>query len=153
MELLAKYVMSGGVVSVCEDDTLLQCAQLLRDRNITGAPVLDAEQNLVGVISIRDLLPEQLDEADQDGFYDRVELKAEFMEGGVARIVDGDRLVSEIMATAVVSCGPMAPLEEVAEIMHDHGINRILVVEGGKVCGIVSTSDILELIEKGEIQP
>ena len=37
--------------------------------------------------------------------------------------------------------------------MHDHGINRIIVVEQDRVCGIISTTDILEMIEKGEIQP
>ena len=153
MDLLAKNVTSANVVSIRADDSVLQCAQLLRDRNITGAPVVDEDQNLVGVISIRDLLPERRDDEDQEGFYNPIEIKAEFMEGGVARIVDGNRLVQEIMATDVISCGQETPLEELAEIMHDHGINRILVVEAGKVCGIVSTTDILELIEKGELEP
>ena len=151
MELLAKDVMSGSVVTVCEQDTVLQCAQLLRDRDITGAPVLDVEQNLVGVISIRDLMPERAEE--DYGFYDPVDIKAEFREGGVARIVGGERPVKELMASHVVSCGPETPLEDLAEIMHAHGINRILVAEAGKVCGIVSTTDILELIERGEILP
>jgi CBS domain-containing protein len=114
MELLAKDVMSCSVVTVCEQDTVLQCAQLLRDRDITGAPVLDVEQNLVGVISIRDLMPERAEE--DYGFYDPVDIKAEFREGGVARIVGGERPVKELMASHVVSCGPETPLEDLAEI-------------------------------------
>ena len=102
MELLARDAMSKMVVSVSVNDTVLQCAQLLRDRNITGAPVVNEDQSLVGVVSIRDLLPPRPEDSDEGGFYDRVEIKAEFLEGGVARIVDGDRPVREIMVTDVV---------------------------------------------------
>jgi CBS domain-containing protein len=50
--------------------------------------------------------------------------------------------VSEVMTTDIVSCEPDADLREVSRKMQEAQVRRILVVEGGRLLGVVSTADL-----------
>jgi len=50
--------------------------------------------------------------------------------------------VSEVMKTNIVSCEPDADLREVSRKMQEAQVRRILVVEGGRLLGVISTADL-----------
>jgi len=58
----------------------------------------------------------------------------------------GSHTVSEAMSRAIRSLPPDAPVEEAADFMRQHGIHRVLVMEGERLLGLVSTSDIANAV-------
>ena len=58
----------------------------------------------------------------------------------------GSHDVSEAMSRAVRALPPDTPVEEAADFMRDHGIHRVLVMEGDRLVGLVSTSDIVSAV-------
>jgi CBS domain-containing protein len=61
--------------------------------------------------------------------------------------LDG-RTVAEAMTPSVWSLPPATPIREAASLMLEHRIHRVLVVEGGLLVGIVSTSDIVRAVSE-----
>jgi len=74
--------------------------------------------------------------------------------GGVngASIRDGHQ-VGELMSRHVVTAGKNTPVKRVANLMRGQTIGSVVVVEKGKPVGIVTTSDLLELLGRGAIRP
>lgn len=50
--------------------------------------------------------------------------------------------VSEVMTTKIVSCEPDADVHEVSRKMQEAQVRRILIVEGGRLLGVISTADL-----------
>lgn len=50
--------------------------------------------------------------------------------------------VSEVMTTKIVSCEPEADVHEVSRKMQEAQVRRILIVEGGRLLGVISTADL-----------
>ncbi len=69
-----------------------------------------------------------------------------------ASIRDGRR-VGELMSPHVVTAAKDTPLKRVANLMRGHTIGSVVVVDSGKPIGIVTTSDLLELLGRGAIRP
>ena len=113
--LTAADIMTRDVISVVPDMTVAETSELLTRYRIHGAPVVDAAGQLVGMVSLVDL---------------------------VGRI--GER-VTDIMTSDPVSAEQDAPVEEIAGMMLDQMVRRLPIVEGGRVIGIVSASDIIRV--------
>jgi CBS domain-containing protein len=108
-------------VSVQTDDSVASAARLLSRRNIGALPVTDADGRLSGMITDRDI---------------------------VLRCVAAGRdpegtCVGEIMSERVVSVSPDAEASEAAELMSREKIRRLPVVRDGRLCGVLSLSDIV----------
>lgn len=69
-----------------------------------------------------------------------------------APIRDGHQ-VGELMSRHVVTAEKNTPLKRVANLMRGHTIGSVVVVDKGKPVGIVTTSDLLELLGRGAIRP
>ena len=69
-----------------------------------------------------------------------------------ASIREGRR-VGELMSEHVVTAAKNTPLKRVANLMRGHTIGSVVVVDNGKPIGIVTTSDLLELLGRGAIRP
>lgn len=67
MTNLAKDVMTGNVIAVPDYFDLRDLGKLLMDNNISGAPVVDRDKNLVGVVSLTDLVLYNLSRDDELG--------------------------------------------------------------------------------------
>ena len=156
MAIQAKDIMHTDVECVRTSMTVGQLAEFLEDRGIRGAPVLDAEGLLVGVVSVSDIVFSS-DTFGEDNvvlesdFQSTAESKddqdwSEFDTGAV-----NDMPVEEIMSTLLVSAGPDASLAELAGLMHDRHIHRVVIVEDAKLAGIVTTSDILKAVKEGRV--
>jgi CBS domain-containing protein len=123
MHVTAKDIMTTDVVRVTEDMEVRAVAQLFGNEAITGAPVIDEEGHVVGVISQSDLLAHTLTPSP-------AALPA--------------TTVKEFMTAVAVTVEEETPLAEVAARMAQHGIHRVVVVDNAQlVRGIVTSMDIV----------
>jgi acetoin utilization protein AcuB len=129
--MLVQDVMQRGVVVVSPETRLSEAMRLLQRRGIRHLPVLD-QGKLVGIISDRDLKGAMLSAV----------LNRNDAETWAAL----DRLTAaDVMMRAVVTIAPMFPVEEAARLMVTKKISALPVTEDGRLIGIVTETDVLEL--------
>ena len=147
--MLAKDIMSRDVITVRKDSTIKEVVELLVEHKISGAPVVDETDRLIGMISEGDLL-----------YKDRKLQTPAFLEilGGVIYLENPQRLsqdlkkmtasvVTELMTKKVFTVREITPVQEIASLMIKRKINRVPVVdEAEKVVGIVSRQDLVRSI-------
>src|SRR4051812_18741251 len=107
--------MTRDVVTISKGATVQEAAQLMVRHGISGLPVLDADQHLVGVLSTTDLLRRTRDRIGRPWWHGR---------SGARR--DGRR-VGPVMTAPAVTVRPDAPLVAAAERMEQHRITRLPV--------------------------
>lgn len=143
--------MQTGVISVPPDMSLAELARLLVREGISGAPVVDPEGRPVGVVSLRDLATRaaRLEER-TSGYYldvDRVDLV-----GGAFHFqpdsLSLQGVVSDIMTPRVYSADAEASVREVIALMKRRSIHRVLVTRQGEMVGIISTVDLMDLLDR-----
>lgn len=145
--MLAKEMMQKNVISVNPDMTLRELAKVLIDRGISGAPVVDESGRLLGVVSQTDLVRRDREAApmtDVPGFY-RDEGKSAYAGGYQIEDPDFTR-VRDIMTPAVISATEEASVRQVGSMMLRQHIHRVIITRGGKLCGIVTSMDILRAL-------
>lgn len=141
--MLAKDLMRKDVVTVPPFMTLKELAFLLNDRRITGAPVVDGQGKILGVVSQSDLVRADREAAPGSvAPYHRETDEAAASSG--FHLEDPDRSrVEQIMTPGGLSLEESASAEEVARMMLGHHIHRILITRAGRLCGIITTMDML----------
>jgi CBS domain-containing protein len=155
MGACARDVMKTPVITVFAGASLLDAYRLFVEEEIHGAPVVDADGRVVGVVSSRDLLraaSEEHDSVVSEAHYyrDLLEFSGPDWASGPADFQDrlAARTVGEIMTVGTFAVGPDTPVSEVARRLRQHAFHRVLVADGGRLLGIVSTFDLIELLEK-----
>lgn len=160
--ITAADLMSPEVLTVPEDMTVRELAGFLIDHEITGAPVVDSDGRLTGVVSVVDIADMAASVEDEDesaegredvgriGFFARafrdVLSAGERKELDVFSGDDGEVRVGEIMNPDVYSVPEDASVSEVASTLLNHHVHRVVVIEEGRVLGIITTSDLLGLL-------
>lgn len=144
-ELCAEDIMHEDVITVQASDPLAEAERTLVDAQVGGAPVLDHQGNPIGVVSVRDLIRHRTEDAELpedassqvfDDYIDETE-DVSLERGG------SGACVADVMATTLVSVGRTTSLVDVAKRMVEAKVHRVLVVEHGRLVGIVSTIDML----------
>lgn len=153
-DLVARDVMNPDVLTVRDDMSVTDLAEFLTDNEISGAPVEDAENRLIGVVSLTDVAAAFTGQRDQavldhpePDFYLRSweeKFNAEDLAG--LRVADSEATVGEIMTPSIFAIDEEMPVSRVAEKMIHSHIHRLLVTRDRKVVGIVTTSDLLGLL-------
>lgn len=148
--MLARDIMNRNVISVQEDATIEELAGILTENHISGAPVINKEGKMVGIVSDADLIHKETNPR-TPGFFNI--LGAIIYVSGVARFREDFKKLaatktSEIMTPDVITVGGDAEIEEVAALMVDHGIKRIPVLENGAIVGIVGIADIVKTLAR-----
>lgn len=148
--LRARDVMTTEVVRVPADLTVGELADVFMENEISGAPVVDEEGSLVGVVSVFDIARQRSGEsgisADQGNpeFYVRGwEEHYTVEEFRKLRVQEGNLTVREVMTPAIFTVGEDDPIADVARTLVDGHIHRVLVVRGNEVAGIISSLDLL----------
>jgi len=138
----AADVMTRDVVSVHPDTPVPDLVKLLLSRSISGAPVVDKDGMLVGIVTEGDLIR-------------RAELGTEKRRGGWVSFFTGTAVlareyvqshgivVSDIMTSGAVAVAPETPLSEVADLMEGRRVKRLPVIQDGRVVGIISRANLL----------
>jgi len=148
----ARDVMTPNVVSVPIDMPVPEIAELLLERRISAVPVVDASEHVVGVISEGDLIrrPELGTDKPRSRwlrfFMSDEDRARDFMKthGLHAR---------DVMSQPVVSVSPEATLTDVVNLMTARRIKRVIVLEHGKLAGVVTRSDLLRTLHAREALP
>jgi CBS domain-containing protein len=143
----AKDIMVKDVISVPQDMDLRDLARLFLEKGITGAPVVDADGNLAGVISQTDLLYYQLARGDElileSDFYQSVKVEGRHLPAGF-QVEDANvQRVADVMTPVVHSVMETAEVDAVARMMTRKHIHRVIVRRGRKVAGIITALDVL----------
>jgi CBS domain-containing protein len=153
--LKARDIMQTHVVSVSPQDPLSSVHRLFFEEDINGAPVVDDQEFVVGVISSSDLLRAAADEhdsarGDPGYFRELLEFSGPDWENAPEGYLDRlrERTVEDYMTEDAVSVPPDASIAEVARAIRSHGVHRVLVVDAGRLAGIISTFDLVGLLEK-----
>lgn len=147
-DLRAKDVMQSELVVVHASDPLREVERVLVDAQVSAVPVLDDEEHLLGIVSMRDVVSRYADDhelppdADPEAFDDEID---ETETVAFQRLED-EPCAGDVMATDLVTVGPNAMLPDVAARMVDHRVHRVLVKDRQKLVGLISTMDLLAAI-------
>ena len=154
MTKTARDVMQTHVVKVSEDDPLSVVERLFFEEGIHGAPVVDDDGQVKGVISATDLLravSEEHDISPSEPAYFREDLDFSHFSWGRAPEDFKERLneltVADYMTNGAVTVRPDTEVTQIARTLRENLIHRVLVVEDGLLRGIVSSFDLVALLE------
>jgi len=116
----ARDVMNAEVVTVRADMAVREAARILAEKEITGAPAVDDEGRLVGVVSVTDIAESE---------------------------IDGEALlVRDVMTPTVYTVPEDTPVPQIARTMIAGRIHRLFVTSRGRVVGIVTSLDLMKLL-------
>ena len=144
----AMDVMTTDVITVDPDMTVQALATLLAERGISGAPVVNASGQLVGVVSEGDLLHRAEIGAARRHRVRRRSWWLDHYASVVAReyVKDHGRLVKDVMTSEVVTVDENDDLADVAAVLEGKRIKRVPVMRGGKLVGIISRANIVRAV-------
>ena len=153
MDLVAADIMSHPVIAARKEMTIRELIVLLEEKQISGVPVVDADDCLIGVISITDLLLLGAGTENASGFEESDFHSSPAMDemGKTQSLLEPeeeflDRPIPEIMSRTVITVSGQSHIGEVAARMVSNRIHRVIVVQGEKIVGIVSVTDILRAL-------
>lgn len=144
-------VMTRSVITVGPDTPLREVARLLDEHRISGVLVVDGAGALLGVVSEADFLVE----AQGGASVRRSPIARLFGRAGDPR-APGDRhfaaTAGELMHSPVISIGPAELVADAAALMTRERINRLPVVEDGRLVGIVTRADLVRSYVRSDEQ-
>jgi acetoin utilization protein AcuB len=132
--MLVREVMQPRVVTVTPTTTLPDAIRLTNQRRIRHLPVIE-DGELVGIVSDRDLKRAMASSA--------TTLEVHELTYLLNRLT-----VGEIMTRVVVTIRPLAPVEDAARLMVEERIGALPVLDGSRLVGIVTETDVLQLFVK-----
>lgn len=149
--MIVSDIMNRQPVSCQADLPVGEASRILKENKISGMPVLDGER-LVGVVSESDLL-RLLSTGDEEGGL-ILPSPFEIFEVPVRDLIRWERMkrsmedisgmrVSDVMTKGARTISPDDTVEEAAALMTRHRINRLPVLDGGRLVGIVTRGDII----------
>lgn len=133
-------VMTREVVTVPPGASLKKAARLLVEHRISGMPVVDAENHVLGVLSEADVLPKEAAGLQLHA----PPARRPGLAGDVDRSKLEVRLVGEAMTASAETIEPQRPVALAAARMIERGINRLPVVDEGRLVGIVTRADLIQ---------
>lgn len=151
--ITATDLMNPEVLTVRDDLAIDDLAAFLLDNEISGAPVVDQDGRLVGVVSLADVAAVTAESSEAPSALTGGDFFSQGFRG--ARVddleelevdVDEELTVADIMNPEIYSVGEDATASEVASLMLTSHIHRVLVLQDESVVGIISTSDLLGLL-------
>jgi CBS domain-containing protein len=123
-------VMSREVVTVPPGASLKQAAHLFIEHRVSGLPVVDNDKHVLGVISETDVLAKEAEgQAKADA-----------------------HLVGEAMTSPAVTIEADRPLGAAAKLILEERVNRLPVVENGKLVGIVTRADLVRAFVRADAE-
>ena len=141
--MIVSETMKTSVKTAKADTTIKELANLMCLSNISGLPIIDDKNNIVGIVSEKDLLkkmfPDIADLAKEEGMPNFEEMETNYSDTLKLQAKD-------LMTTNVSSVSPDMPIMKAASLMCTRNIRRIPVVDAGKLVGIISIGDVHKAI-------
>jgi CBS domain-containing protein len=141
----AHQIMTRPVITVTPETTMVEAANTMLQKHVSGLPVVDAAGKLVGIISAGDFLR-------------RSEIGTQRRRGRWLKLILGPgkaatdfvhehgRKIAEIMTKSPLTITEDTPLEEIVELMEKNNVKRLPVMRGDKIVGIVSRANLLQAV-------
>lgn len=147
----ARDVMVSGVISLGPDIPVQVAANAMVSNCVSALPVIDICAKLVGIISEGDLIRRVeigTDKRHPDGAGETSStdsMAKEFVRSRAKR-------VSDVMTREVITAQPETSLREIANLMETHSIKRVPIVQDGRVVGIVSRTNLVQVLARASNQ-
>jgi CBS domain-containing protein len=145
LSMTAGDLMSAPITSIPHDMLLKDAGHLLIRSSITGTPVIDADGNCIGILSSSDFVGW----AEAGGEMEEKKAGVSFIAPW-GEVVSLDAcegcIVSHFMTKQPVTVPATMSIGEVAQTMINAHIHRVLVTEGKRPCGIISSIDIVAAV-------
>jgi len=119
-------IMEEDVITLHEGDSINEVIQMMLKGNVSGFPIVNDENRVIGIVSERDFI------------------------SLVANIITGKK-VADFMSHDVVSVRPDTRVEDAARVMILNDFRRLPIVHEGVMIGVVTTSDIVNYLGSGEV--
>ena len=141
----AHQIMTRAVITVSPETTILEAANIMLQRHVSGLPVIDAAGKLVGIISEGDLIRRpEIGTLKKRGRWLGVltgpgKLATDFVH-------EQGRKVGEVMTTSPLTITEDTALAEIADLMERNNVKRLPVTRGDALVGIVSRANLLQAV-------
>ena len=143
-----KEFMTKKVVAVHKEMTVKEFVRFVEEHKITGAPVADESGKVIGIVSTTDVIKRSHyvtkdmahceDSYEVDPSSGIVEVHKYYTEELF------ETQIGELMTQDVITLAPEDDLMDAAELFVKTPIHRILIMDGGKIVGIISTRDTIK---------
>ena len=141
-EIFVQDVMHKDVISVLKFESIIHVPHILPQKNISGLPVVDKENKVIGMVTQADILS-MVGIRREQTFKD---LLKHILGEPLPERKTGD-IVGDIMASPVVTIKPGATIAEAAQMLDEKKIRRLAVVDDKKaLIGIITRADILKAV-------
>ena len=145
--MLVKDIMRRDVVSVEADWTIPKLVKAFQEHGITGAPVVDRDGSVIGVVSQTDVVGARRGQPPSSAAF---HAEPEDVEEAVGMHVEecDDTRVEQIMTPGAITFDESATVAAVAKAMLERHIHRVLITREDRLCGIVTTMDMLKVVAR-----
>ena len=124
-----RELMTPDPEHLSADDTLVTAAQLMRDADVGSLPICDADGQVTGIVTDRDIV--------------------------VKSIADGgdpsSATVGSIASEMVYTVGPDDQIENALTVMEDHQVRRLPIVENGRLVGMLAQADVARTMSEPRV--
>jgi len=127
--MIARDIMTRTVYTIRSEATAQEVAQLLAEKRISGVPVVDERNNIIGIVTEADIISKVTRE-ERD---------------------ESTPTVADLMSREVITVHEEMPASDIAGLLTERRIKRVPVVSEGKLTGIVSRGDIVRAVAEGHL--
>ncbi|MBP3886409.1 MAG: CBS domain-containing protein [Cellulosilyticum sp.] len=147
----AKDVMIENVIFINKEDKLDEIISVLMQNHVSGVPVIDKDNHLVGMVTEKDLVTKE--KGLNISSYMEFMASILFIDGKLLRNVNKKKIetltAADVMSTPVYAVHLEATIEEIVSLMMNRHINRIPVIDKeNKLVGIIGRNDLLPILMK-----
>lgn len=145
-----KEIMKTNIINFRKGTSIYEVAKILSQRHISGAPVIDEKDRLIGIVSEKDIFRALY--PNYEDFYSNSTLRTD-LEKIEERIADVVNLkVEDVMIKNIISVTPDTSIIKVGAIMLAENIHRVMVLDANKPVGIVTRRDVYKAIFKDKLK-
>jgi len=148
--LTAADVMATAVIAVRPETSIHEIAKLLCDHHISGVPVIDDEERLVGIVSEGDLIGHAQLAGEQRRSWWQTFLSGPMVLAQHYAKSHG-RTASDVMTKEVVTVLETTSIADTARALEQHRIKRVPVLRNGRLVGIVTRSNLLQVLAIADV--
>lgn len=152
--LTAETIMSTALLSAYEGWTIHRLAEFFIKHNISGAPVIASDHELVGVVTVSDIFKfSNMDEQHRKEAlrnYYREACEIDLDEASLrewSAHAEKNCTVHQIMKKEIISVEKNFSIEQVAAVMVKHDVHRVVVTHNKIALGVITTMDILRTLQ------
>ena len=149
--LTAQDIMTSKVITVAEDANVRELAALFLSNNISGAPVVNGQGKVIGVVTESDLIfqNKKVHRPTAGAILDAfLFLESPGKTEKELKKIAASR-VGDICSRELISVTPETGLDELATLMAEKKVHTLPVMEGDALVGIIGKSDIIRTIAQG----